>query len=283
MAQAGVTATIVVPAHNEESGLERLLPALLKDSHPGELHVLVMCNGCTDGSAEVARRQGHDVTVVELPIPSKAGALDAANEIVTRFPVIYVDADVLVETSSVRAMVATLSAKGILATAPERHLDRRGVSLPASWYYDIWERLPQVRSGLFGRGVIALSEAGFERIRALPRFISDDLAYSESFSPGEREITGDAVVTVWPARSWRALLARRIRVIRGNRELRSAGRVSDAASTGVDDLIDIARREPSMVLRLPFFLLVTLVARMGERSLRSRPGGWQRDETSRAS
>jgi hypothetical protein len=178
-------------------------------------------------------------------------------------------------------MAAVLADRGILATAPSRQLNRRGVSLAARWYYDVWERLPQVRSGLFGRGVIALSPDGFERVASLPRFLSDDLAYSESFSEQERAITADATVTVWPARTWRALISRRVRVIRGIHELRRAGRVSDSASTSIANLIDIVRHEPTMVFRIPLFVLTTLVARVRERTTRSGSAVWQRDETSR--
>lgn len=282
MAQAHPSATIVVPAHNEEAGLRRLLPALVEGATPGEFRILVMCNGCTDGSADEARRHGPDVTVVELPEPSKAGALDAANKQVAEFPVIYVDADVVLDWHSVRALIARLADGSVLATAPRRRLDEEGVSLPARWYYDVWERLPQVRIGLFGRGVIALSQEGYERVAALPRFMSDDLAYSESFTPGERTITEGASVTVWPARTWRALLDRRIRVIRGNKELRGAGRVSEDASTGLNDLVMIIRREPALTLKVPFFALTTIIARLRERLTRSGQAVWQRDETSRA-
>jgi glycosyltransferase involved in cell wall biosynthesis len=281
MAHAGPAATVVVPAHNEEAGLRRLLPALLGEAAPGEFRVLVMCNGCTDGSADEAARHGPDVEVADLPVPSKAEALDRANSMVVDFPVVYVDADVLIDAQSVRSLVATLADGEVLATAPERHHDRDGVSLPARWYYDIWERLPHVNDGLFGRGVIALARAGFERVAALPRYRSDDLAYSEAFTPDERTITGTATVTVWPARTWRALVARRVRVIRGARELREAGGASSESATGIFDLIAIARREPRMAFRLPVFALMTLTARMRERTTRSTVSEWNRDESSR--
>jgi hypothetical protein len=151
----------------------------------------------------------------------------------------------------------------------------------AGWYYDVWERLPQVRAGLFGRGVIVLSEEGFQRVRKLPRYISDDLAYSEAFGPSERGIAADAVVTVWPARTWRSLLKRRIRVVQGNRELGTAGAVSDSATTSLGDLAALGRSEPRLILRIPVFLATAVIARIGERTRRGDRSTWQRDETSR--
>lgn len=276
------SATIVIPAHNEVFGLSRLLPLLLGSAAPGEFRVIVVCNGCSDGSADAARRHGSDVEVIELAQPSKAVALAAGGAAARAYPVAFVDADVALDTESVRGLVAFLGRPGILAAAPTRRLVRERVSGPAGWYYDIWERLPGVKSGLFGRGVIVLSEAGFRRVSALPHFISDDLAFSETFQPGERGISGDSVVSVWPARTWRSLVRRRVRVVQGNRELREAGHVSKSASTSVGDLLGIVRAEPRMAARLPVFLATTIVSRLVERRTRASRPTWMRDETSRA-
>jgi glycosyltransferase involved in cell wall biosynthesis len=283
MTQIGPSATVVVPAHNEESGLRRLLPRLLKAAQPGEFKILVMCNGCTDGSAEEARRYGPDVEVIELSQPSKAAALAEGRARVAHFPVVFVDADVALDTSALRALVASVAQNGALAAAPERTLEKAGVSRLAGWYYDIWERLPTVRSGLFGRGVIALSEEGFRRVSGLPRFMSDDLAFSEAFEPSERRVVPEAVVSVWPARTWRSLLNRRIRVVRGTRELNAAGGLTPAASTHLGDLIGIVREEPWTVTRIPLFLATTVIARARERQRRPYEPVWARDETSRTS
>ncbi|MFF1879651.1 glycosyltransferase [Leifsonia sp. NPDC058230] len=281
MAYESPSATVVVPAHNEESGLRRLLPALLGSAEPGEFRVIVVCNGCTDGSADEAARHGDDVEVIELAEASKAAALEAGGALVESFPVVYVDADVALDATSLRALVSFVGHEGIVAAGPVRRQDRAGVSLAAGWYYDVWERLPQVRTGLFGRGVIAVSEQGFTRVRALPRYISDDLAFSEAFEPSERGIAEDAVVTVWPARTWRALLKRRIRVVQGNRELGKDGLVSDSASTGIGDLVALGRAEPRLILRLPVFVATAVIARAAERMRRGDRSTWHRDETSR--
>lgn len=282
MAHDRPLATVVVPAHNEVSGLSRLLPALLDGAEQGEFTVLVVCNGCTDGSAAEARKYGADVEVVELREASKSAALAAGGARIKAFPVAFIDADVALDTASLRALVAEVSGAGFLAAGPVRRLERTGVSRVAGWYYDVWERLPQVQSGLFGRGVIVLSETGFRRVSQLPPFISDDLAFSESFLADERSIVSSAIVTVWPARTWRALLNRRVRVVRGNRELGREGGVSSSASTSVVDLMRIARAEPRLAARLPLFLAMTCAARVAERRTRFDRTVWLRDETSRA-
>jgi glycosyltransferase involved in cell wall biosynthesis len=282
MSHESPSATIVVPAHNEERGLRRLLPDLLGSAEPGEFRVIVVCNGCTDASAREAGRHGPDVEVIELAQASKAAALEVGGDLVESFPVAFIDADVALDTASLRALVSFVGRDGVVAAGPTRRQDRLGVSLVAGWYYDVWERLPQVRAGLFGRGAIALSEEGFRRVRALPRYISDDLAYSEAFQPSERGIAEDAVVTVWPARTWRALLKRRIRVVQGNRELGRDGGVSDSASTSLGDLVALGRTDPRLILPLSVFLATAVIARAGERMRRGDRSTWQRDETSRA-
>jgi glycosyltransferase involved in cell wall biosynthesis len=282
MAQVSQTVTIVIPAHNEEFALARLLPALLGSAGAGEFRVIVVCNGCSDGSATVARGWEPAVEVLELAVSSKPAALDAGGTLATSFPIVFLDADVSIDTAGIRALAARLTDTGVLATAPALRLNRDGVSVVAGWYYDVWERLPQVRTGLFGRGVIALSESGYRRISALPHFLSDDLAVSESFRTDERAVVPSALVTVWPARHWRALIRRRIRVTRGNRQLAHTGRVSASASTRPADLWRILLGEPSMALRMPVFLGTAVIARLLERSGRFSANSWLRDETSRA-
>ncbi len=282
MAQSGATATIVIPAHNEALGLRRLLPLLVGPATPGEFRIIVVCNGCTDASADEARAYGDAVEVIELTEASKAGAIAAGAAVTSDFPLFFVDADVAIDAGSIRSIAEVLGRPGVLAAAPARILERGGVSPLAGWYYDVWERLPQVRTGLFGRGVIGLAEEGHRRVAGLPRYMSDDLAFSEAFQPDERTIVEEATVSVWPARTWRSLLKRRIRVIAGNRELAQAGGVSESSSTHADDLVRIARKEPRMAPRIVVFGATTVVARLGEKRRRSREAEWLRDETSRS-
>ena len=63
-----MSASILIPAHNEESVLARTLDALLGSSDSPKFEVLVVCNGCSDRSAEIARRYAPRLSVIELPV-----------------------------------------------------------------------------------------------------------------------------------------------------------------------------------------------------------------------
>ncbi|HET7017417.1 MAG TPA: glycosyltransferase, partial [Streptosporangiaceae bacterium] len=170
--------TIVIPAHNEGLVIGRLLGLLGAEGPAPDLTVIVVANGCSDNTVEVARSFGSDVKVVSIPQASKHLALLAGDNEATDFPRIYVDADVELGLADVRALEAALAEPGVLAAAPERALAFDGCPWSVRWYYDIWLRLPQVRQGLFARGVIGVSKEGHGRLAALPPLMADDLAAS---------------------------------------------------------------------------------------------------------
>lgn len=276
--------SVIIPAHNEERGLGRLLPLLCADnSSTSRYEILVVCNGCTDGSATVARRFEPTVRVYDLPEPSKAAALRLGNLKASSFPRIYMDSDIDIDAGSVDSLERTLRRPGILAAAPRRVIDRTGVSTLANWYYDVWESLPQCRDGLFGRGVIAVSEKGYERIRDLPPVIADDLAISEAFAPAERTVDESATVVVYPARTLQALVRRKIRVLVGIHESQRMGLAGGSASTSAKALVTLVRECPSCLPKVLVFAATSLFVRLHSAlgSKRLPAAYWNRDETSR--
>jgi glycosyltransferase involved in cell wall biosynthesis len=276
-------ASIVIPAHNEARVIGRLLSGLLAGAEVGELEVIVVCNGCTDGTAEIARGAGPDVRVIELDEPSKRVAQRVGNEAATVFPRLFVDADVELSTESVRELARVLRDGGVLACGPRRVLPRHGVGWFVRCYYDIWERLPAVQEGLFGRGAIALSERANQRVAQLPALMADDLCMSEAFSPLERAVVGSAQVVVHPPRTLRDLHRRRVRTATGNAQADRAGLPRPRRSTSAGELLGAVTADPRLLPRLPVFLLVTAAARLSAR----RPvwagdfDTWRRDESSR--
>ncbi|MFF9173295.1 glycosyltransferase [Streptomyces sp. NPDC014793] len=278
--------SIVIPAHNEARVLGRLLDSLLADPSGDETDIVVVCNGCTDDTARIAARRGPRVTVVEIPVPSKHAALRAGDDHARGFPRIYVDADVVITGADVRALTGPLAdeASGILATAPERQLPLAACAWPVRAYYRVWQRLPAVREGLFGRGVIAVSKAGYARIAALPPLMADDLAASLAFAPEERLVVGAARVVVHPPRTWPDLVRRRIRAavstaqVEQHRDPREA-----SARTGGADLLAVVRAEPGLLAGAVVFVATAVVARWRARKAIEAEdfGTWLRDESSR--
>ncbi|MGE3796045.1 MAG: glycosyltransferase [Dehalococcoidia bacterium] len=275
-------ASVIIPAHDEERVIARTLGALLSGAG-GELDVVVVCNGCTDRTADVARAASSLVRVLDIPEASKAAAMRAGNLASAVFPRIHMDADVELTGDDARALVRALEHPGVLAAAPERDMDMTGVSLPVRWYYDVWQALPQVRSGLFGRGVVAVARAGQERLDSRPALMSDDLVASEAFAPDERKIVRDARVVVRPPRRLDDLVRRRVRVATGNAQADTHGVRRPESRTSVGSLLRLAARRPRLIVRLPVFLAVTWVSR--RRAARAVADGdfstWERDESSR--
>lgn len=189
--------SVVIAAHNEEDVLDRCLGALLRPARKGEIEIAVVCNGCTDRTAEVAREYGPDVRVLETPQASKTGALNLGDAVVSGFPRFYVDADVTLTLESVRRIVARLAEGDALAAAPVLDLDLRGSSLAVRAYYRVWVRLPYVREGMIGVGVYALSEDGRRRFGRFPDVIADDGYVRTLFDASERVVVDDAPVCVY--------------------------------------------------------------------------------------
>jgi glycosyltransferase involved in cell wall biosynthesis len=276
-------ASVVVPAHNEEAVLGLLLDRLLGSAGPGEFEVVVVANGCTDGTVPLAESYGPAVRVLTTEIPSKRAALRIGDAAATAFPRLYVDADVELGPEDVRRLCAAVAAPGVLAAAPERTFDMTGRAWPVRWYYDVWTRLPEVRRGRFGRGVLAVSAPGHARVAALPAVMADDLAISLAFTEPERVVVRDAAVLIRPPRTAGDLLRRRIRVETGTSQLeRTEDRPAASARTSGRDLLALLRAEPRLAVRLPVFLAFAVLARTRARkAVRANDEGWLRDESSR--
>ena len=61
--------SVVIPAYDEAVVIERTLDSLFAGIEPGELDVVVVCNGCADDTATLARASGHPVRVASCGVP----------------------------------------------------------------------------------------------------------------------------------------------------------------------------------------------------------------------
>jgi glycosyltransferase involved in cell wall biosynthesis len=277
-------ASVIVPAHNEAHVIGRLLGRLASSEAAEELEIVVVANGCTDDTAEVAASFEPTIRVLSIPTASKRAALAAGNRAANGFPRVYVDADVELRLEDIRALAETLQRPGILAATTELGHDFTGCPWPIRWYYDIWTRLPEVKRGLFGRGVVALSEAGYRRVAHLPPLLADDLAASLAFSPDERVVAPDAHVIVHPPLTLLNLLRVRIRAALGVAQVkRIEGAPASTASTRPIDLLRMIREDPKLSPRVALFLAVAVIARIGAKRAvrRGDYSTWLRDDSTR--
>jgi Glycosyl transferase family 2 len=277
--------SIIIPAPNESRVIGRLLSQLVPAGGEGEFDIVVVANGCTDDTAEIAARFGPAVRVVSIPVASKPAALAAGNKAAAGFPRIYVDADVELRARDARALADCVAEPGVLAAAPRRVLAMSASPWPVRWYYRVWVRLPEVRRGLFARGVIAVGRRGSERLAALPPLLADDLAASLAFAPHERRIAAGASAIIHPPRKFADLLRRRTRAAEGVAQLEQAVPAPEGGSarTRPADLAAIVRHEPRLAPHVMLFAAVALLARL--RAARTVARGdysrWRRDDSSR--
>ncbi len=278
--------SVVIPAHNEERVIARGITALL-DGLPAGAEVVVVCNGCDDRTAAIARSFGAPVAVVDIPVASKSAALNAGDEAVTSFPRFYVDADVVVTGAALATVAAELERPGgPLAAAPRLAVDLAGCSWAIRAYYRIWTQTPYVTDGLVGSGVYGLSAAGRARFDAFPPIIADDLFVHRQFAPDERASVPEVSFTIHPPRQLRHLARVQTRRRAGIAEHARLGAASaSAAPPGRNQwpaLVAMARR-PGQLPALAVYLWVVLSGRAsgGWKARFGNLSVWEREDSSR--
>jgi len=270
--------TVIIPAHNEAAVIERGLSTLLADARPDEFGVLVACNGCTDDTAERARKIGNvrsEVHVMEIPAASKIEALNQALTESAPGPVIVLDADVQLPTRGVRQLQGALAQAGVLAATTGVHIDMTGANRFSRSYHRYWAKLPSIRAGLAGRGVYGLSEAGRTRLGVFPDVVADDRYVHQLFPPAQRCIVSQHS-TVAATRSLRELIYRKTRVFAGNDEI-ADGFASEADGSWTD----VLREDATNWRDLPVYLGVNAIAKTLARTRRGSTPSWNRDESTR--
>jgi glycosyltransferase involved in cell wall biosynthesis len=275
--------SVVIPAHNESAGIRRCLDALFAGVAPGELEVIVVCNGCADDTASLARASRHPVRVIELEAASKPAALRAADELATTLPRIYLDADVVLHGSAARVVLERLRAGAIAARPPIRY-DSNASSAPVRSYYRARSRVPALLGSLWGAGVYGLSEAGRSRFEAFPDVVADDLWVDRQFAPGEIEIVDSAPVEVAVPRRTRDLVRVLRRTYRGKAETARVDphqRSRDTTASTLQQLCLAAAAGPYEALDAATYAAFAVGARLA-LAAPLNGGPWERDESSRA-
>jgi glycosyltransferase involved in cell wall biosynthesis len=276
--------SIIIPAHNEASVIRRTLAALTAGAKPGELDIVVVCNGCTDNTAAVARQFGPPVRVLETAIAGKAQALNLAETVACGFPRVYADADVVIDLETVHALARRLERGDILAVAPTPLFDLSACSWAVRACYEIRALLPSAREGIGGSGVYALSASGRARFDKFPILTADDGYIRIQFQPHERTSLESVHSTVYPPRTVKHLIATKTRSHYGSFELakRYPEKWQQRGESNNRSLLRLFQ-QPHLWPKLAVYCAVTIIAKgRARRQLGGAAPGWERDHTSRA-
>nr|WP_322865339.1 glycosyltransferase [Aquicoccus sp. G2-2]MEA1112581.1 glycosyltransferase [Aquicoccus sp. G2-2] len=230
--------SVIIPAANEEALIGRCLAAVLaSEPKPGAgsgsiplprpMQVIVVVNGCTDATAQVARghagafsRMGWDFEVLELGAVGKTGALNAGDDVAKFDDRVYLDADVVVSKPLLDQIGRALARKrAVYASGRVRFAKPR--RMITKLYAKTYERVPFMAQGVPGCGFFAVNAAGRRRWRRWPDIISDDTFARLCFAPAER--IGVSASYEWPiVEGWDNLVRVRARQDAGVREVHKA-------------------------------------------------------------
>lgn len=133
------TVTVLVPAHDETTTIERCIDAIRASTYPVE-RVVVVADACTDNTAQLARARGVDV--IETDFKDKAAAQNAALWDITSDIVVGFDGDTWPDPDCIRLMVEHMEQDELDATC--------STILPAQG-----AQVPYTKTGLLGHAQAA--------------------------------------------------------------------------------------------------------------------------------
>lgn len=279
--------SVVIPAHNEQAVITRLLTGLIAGGLGDRFEIVVIANGCTDDTAAAAAAVSPHITVVEIVETSKTAALNAGDAHCHAFPRAYVDADVRVSGATLLALADALDGTGTaLVGSPALEVDTTRSSWWVRQYYRIWALSDYRLVGHIGSGIYAVSQTGRARWAAFPPVVADDRFVQQSFSAEERvTLAPPHVFGVDAARTMGAHLKRAARIEAGNRQLpaESAPPAGPSSRERYVHLVKRVVRDPRLWVAFPVYCCAHAISRRRAAALvaSGQLVPWNRDEASR--
>ena len=185
--------SVLIPAHNEAAYLPACLDALLASDPVDEVEVIVIANGCTDDTADIARgfdtqadARGWTLLVLDLAQGGKLGAWNAGEAAASGAALIYLDADVLVSPQVVVQIAHALDTDLPRYASGRANVTLSGRDALTNLYTRFWHTTPFMVHGVPGFGVFAMNRVGRARWGTWPDIISDDTFARLNFAPDER-------------------------------------------------------------------------------------------------
>lgn len=145
--------SVVVPAYNEGPRIADTVETLRKVLVELDLEVVVVDDGSTDGTAELAEAAGADIVVGQPRNVGKGAAVRAGFEVATGNAIAYTDADLAYPPEQLEAMLRVVEAGFPFVAGSRRHEET--VTLIRA------RRLREVTGRAFNIATAALVSSGF--------------------------------------------------------------------------------------------------------------------------
>jgi cellulose synthase/poly-beta-1,6-N-acetylglucosamine synthase-like glycosyltransferase/peptidoglycan/xylan/chitin deacetylase (PgdA/CDA1 family) len=166
--------SVIVPAYNEKEGIEAAVRSLALGDHPGGIEVVVVDDGSSDNTADLARGLNlPNVRVVTVPNGGKSTALNVGVAHARHDLIVMVDGDTVFEPDSLRHLVQPFADPEVGAVAGNVKVGNRS-NMVARWQhieyvigfnldrrmYDLLHCMPTVPGAIGAFRREALREAG---------------------------------------------------------------------------------------------------------------------------
>ncbi|MFK3907996.1 glycosyltransferase [Pseudomonas monteilii] len=176
--------SVVIAAHNEARHIvDKLRSVLRQDYQAADLQVVVVSDGSTDATVQLARSLGDPrVEVLDLPRLGKAGVLNAGVEVSRGELLVFTDADNQWADDTLGLLLAPFADPEVGASAGHMIIPvvGKGLSLGDSLYrhYEAWVRKVENRTGCMVSADGALLALRRSLYQAVPKQVNDDFFIS---------------------------------------------------------------------------------------------------------
>jgi cellulose synthase/poly-beta-1,6-N-acetylglucosamine synthase-like glycosyltransferase len=164
--------TVIVPAYNEEAGIEAAVRSLLASTHP--VQVVVVDDGSTDATSRIVASMGlPEVTLIRQENAGKPAALNTGLALAQHELVVMVDGDTIFEPETIANLVRPFADPSVGAVSGNAKVANRG-GLLGRWqhieyvigfnmdrrWYDLAQCMPTVPGAVGGFRAQALRDVG---------------------------------------------------------------------------------------------------------------------------
>ena len=273
-------ATVIVPAHNEASVIRRCLNSII--GQEGLDTLIVACNGCTDETVAIVRKEYPQAICLDITTPSKVNALNEAEKHIRSWPVFYIDADTRLSSNAIADISNAMQDGFTLLAAPEPVIDTTQSSWLVKQFYHVWLQLPYIRDGVVATCSYVISETGHQRFTHFPNIINDDGFVRCQFDRTERRNIPGTQVFITAPHNLASLIKIKTRARLGNMQLAASGLCTCKEQKPYSRILRDRLLSKEFIAVLSYLAIVTVIRLRAAWQYRNvSTYRWEKDQTSR--